>query len=115
MLNSRLISHLYINQVIQASKDDFPQVTIKDGLSLPFLFLSNDKARYDRMVALVEQMLSLNKKLAEAKTDHEKTSLQHQIDATDGRIDRLVYELYELTDEEADRTIMNMENYCENP
>jgi len=52
------------------------------------------------MVALVEQMLSLHKKLAEAKTDHEKTNLQRQIDAADRQIDRLVYELYELTDDE---------------
>ena len=59
-----------------------------------------DKARHDRMVALVEQMLSLHKKLAAANTDHEKTNLQRQIDAADGQIDRLVYELYELTDEE---------------
>jgi predicted nucleic acid-binding Zn-ribbon protein len=45
-------------------------------------------------------MLWLHKKLAEAKTDHDKTNLQRQIDATDRQIDRLVYELYELTDEE---------------
>ena len=59
-----------------------------------------DKARHDRMVALVEQMLSLHKKLAAANTDHEKTNLQRRIDAIDRRIDRLVYDLYELTDEE---------------
>jgi len=38
--------------------------------------------------------------LATAKTDHEKTSLQRQIDATDKQIDSLVYELYGLTSEE---------------
>jgi hypothetical protein len=52
------------------------------------------------MVALVEQMLSLHKNLAAANTDHEKTNLQRQIDATDRQVDRLVYERYELTDEE---------------
>ncbi len=52
------------------------------------------------MVSLVDQMLSLNKQLARAKTDQEKTALQRQIDATDRQIDRLVYELYELTEEE---------------
>ena len=52
------------------------------------------------MVQLVEQMLSLNKQLAEAKTGHEQTLLQRQIDATDKQIDKLVYELYELTEEE---------------
>jgi hypothetical protein len=31
---------------------------------------------------------------------HEKTVLQRQIESTDGEIDRLVYELYGLTEEE---------------
>ncbi len=52
------------------------------------------------MVALVDQMLSLNKKRIEVKTDHEKTALHRQIDATDRQIDQLVYELYGLTEEE---------------
>ena len=55
---------------------------------------------HDKMVQLVEQMLSLNKQLAEAKTGHEQTLLQRQIDATDKQIDKLVYELYGLTEEE---------------
>jgi type I restriction-modification system DNA methylase subunit len=59
-----------------------------------------DKARHDRMVPLVEQMLLLNKQLQTAKTDHEKTSLQRQIDLTDKQIDLLVYELYGLTEDE---------------
>jgi hypothetical protein len=59
-----------------------------------------DKARHDRMVELVERMLALHKQLAAAKTDHDKTALQRQIDATDRQIDRLVYELYGLTQDE---------------
>ena len=35
-----------------------------------------------------------------AKTDHEKSLIQRQIDATDKQIDQLVYELYSLTKEE---------------
>ena len=61
---------------------------------------TTDRERHDRMVALVEEMLSLHKQLAAARTDHEQTSLKRQIDATDRRIDRLVYDLYNLTDEE---------------
>ncbi|HET6460708.1 MAG TPA: hypothetical protein VFG29_07980 [Syntrophales bacterium] len=38
--------------------------------------------------------------MASAKTEHDKTALQRQIDATDRQIDRLVYELYELMGEE---------------
>ena len=59
-----------------------------------------DAARHDRMVALVEKMLNLNKRLAAAKAAHEKEVLAGMIDATDWQIDRLVYELYGLTEEE---------------
>ncbi len=42
-------------------------------------------------------MPSLHKQLESA---HEKTAGQRQIEATDQKIDRLVYELYELSDDE---------------
>jgi len=45
-------------------------------------------------------MLDLNKRLKDAKLEHEKTLLQRQIEATDAAIDALVYELYGLTEEE---------------
>jgi type I restriction-modification system DNA methylase subunit len=59
-----------------------------------------DKARHDKMVTLVDQMLSLYKQLAAAKTPDEKIRIQRQIDATDHQIDQLVYELYGLTEKE---------------
>ncbi len=59
-----------------------------------------DISRHDRMVNLVESMLSLHKEVSSAKTAHDKTVIQRQIDATDRQIDALVYELYDLTDEE---------------
>ncbi len=60
-----------------------------------------DIARHDRMVSLVERMLSLHKQLPEACTPHEKTAPESGlIEATDGQIDALVYELYGLTEEE---------------
>ena len=59
-----------------------------------------EKSRHDKIVSLVENMLDLNKRLALAQTQHEKTFLQRQIEATDRQIDQLVYELYELTEEE---------------
>ena len=59
-----------------------------------------DRARHERMVELVERMLALHRRLAAAQTPTEKTLLQRQIAATDEQIDRLVYELYNLTEEE---------------
>jgi hypothetical protein len=52
------------------------------------------------MVVLVEEMLALHRNHAAARTEHEQTSLKRQIDATDRQIDRLVYDFYDLTDEE---------------
>ncbi len=45
-------------------------------------------------------MLDLNKQLADAREPQTKTILQRQIETTDRQIDRLVYKLYELTEEE---------------
>jgi hypothetical protein len=45
-------------------------------------------------------MLGLHKQLASADSVAQKEIIQRQIDATDAEIDRLVYELYNLTPEE---------------
>ena len=45
-------------------------------------------------------MLGLHKKLGDAKLADEKRKLERQIEAVDGQIDRLVYELYGLSEEE---------------
>ncbi len=59
-----------------------------------------DKARHEKMVKLVDRMLSLHKKLDAAKVPGDRTRIQRQIDATDREIDALVYELYGLTEDE---------------
>lgn len=59
-----------------------------------------DKARHDKLVALVDKMLVLVPKLRAAKSDAERTTLQNAVTATDRQIDQLVYELYDLTPEE---------------
>jgi hypothetical protein len=97
VLNSRLVSHLYLGRVTQAVKDDFPQVTIADILALPFPDLRTDKARHDKMVALVEKMLKLHKDLAKTKSRAKKDAIQSEIEETDREIDSLVFELYGLT------------------
>ncbi len=59
-----------------------------------------DVARHDAMVKLVEQMLALHAQLAKARTSQDESSTRRQIAATDARIDKLVYELYDLSAEE---------------
>ena len=60
----------------------------------------SDKARHDQIVVLVERMLDLHQQLAAASVPQTKTILKRQIETTDRQIDRLVYELYGLTEAE---------------
>ena len=95
LLNSHLMFFYY--------RTTFPTLHVQNeelaSLPLPKINAS-DKARHDQMVALVEQMLALHQRLAAAKTPPEQTALARQITATDTEIDRLVYALYGLTDDE---------------
>ncbi len=59
-----------------------------------------DVFRHDQTVSLVNNMLELNKKLAESKVPQATEMLKRQIEFTDKQIDQLVYKLYDLTDEE---------------
>ncbi len=55
---------------------------------------------YRQLIALVQQMLELQKRLSKAKAADEKMSLEREMQQTDDQIDRLVYELYGLTEKE---------------
>ena len=60
-----------------------------------------DKARHDKMVALVGCMLELNKKKQSGKlAPSELDRLEREIASTDQEIDALVYDLYDITEEE---------------
>ena len=103
-MNSKLLS-LYGGLMLpNFGKETFPKLNPQDIKQLPTRTIDfsnpNDKARYDRMVDLVDQRLELNKQLAEAKEPQSKTILQRQIETTDRQIDQLVYELYGLTKDE---------------
>ncbi len=103
LFNSRLLTYYYQKIIPEVGKTFAEVKTVNVG-RLPIRTIDfsdpEDVARHDKMVKLVENMLDLNKRLAEAKTGHEKTLLSRQIEATDKQIDALVYELYGLSEEE---------------
>ena len=104
LLNSRLLSYLYINTSTIATKDDFRQTTLAEIRRLPVVVIKfsdpADRARHDEMVAKVDAMLEAKKQLAKAKTDKDKTYYENKCAALDRQIDRLVYDLYGLTEKE---------------
>lgn len=103
ILNSRLLD-FFLKKVSTTMRGGFFRYFTQFIEQLPIreINFSNraDKSRHDSMVTLVDQMLSLHKQLAAAKTSHGRTFLERQIEQTDRKIDRLVYALYDLTEEE---------------
>jgi hypothetical protein len=73
-----------------------------EQLPIRTLDLANggEKERHDHIVRLVEQMLQAKERLANAKTEAETNRLEMQCQSSDRQIDRAVYELYGLTEEE---------------
>lgn len=59
-----------------------------------------DVILHERMVKLVEQILQLHKDNKSARTPLDKELIQRQIEVTDKQIDKLVYELYDLSEDE---------------
>jgi len=103
LLNSHLLD-FYLKRISTTLRGGFFRYFTQYLEPLPIRTIDFDDpadvARHDRMVALVERMLDLHRRLAAAKLAHEKHLLQQQIDVTDKAIDALVYELYALTPEE---------------
>ena len=103
VLNSNLIS-VHLKGVCPPKLNDYIEFSAKAITSTPIpdIDMKNRslKKSHDTIVSLVDRMLALSRKLLNAQTDHSKTLLIRQIEATDRQIDRLVYDLYGLTDEE---------------
>jgi len=89
----RQISNLFRGGWITCTKQYFGELPIhKIDFSDPA-----DKAKHDRMVELVEQMLAARKQLAGAQSDKDKDFYTNRCDGLDRQIDTLVYDLYALT------------------
>ena len=100
ILNSKLIKFWLKNKGKMQGANY--QIDKEPLLNIPIVKNSSkqEKAQHDRMVQLVEQMLSVQKKLHTATSPSEKAIYQKDADGLDKKIDALVYELYGLTEEE---------------
>jgi len=87
VLASKFISYLYVNQSSIATKDDFRQTTLAELRKLPIPIISevNQKGIIDK----VTKIITLKKSDSNANTS-----------ALETEIDRMVYDLYGLTEEE---------------
>jgi len=103
VLNSELLQRLWTERFFDQRRT-FPKIkgTYLEQLPIRRIDFSDatDKSRHDEIVAKVEARLEAKKQLAKAKTDKDKTYYENKCAALDRQIDRLVYDLYGLTEEE---------------
>ena len=103
VLNSSLLDFFF--RLSFKDKDGaFPQVKVNKLRTVPCfspnLNQPTEKLRHDKLVQLVDKMLDLTSEMQAAKSETKKATLQNAITATDHEIDRLVYEMYGLTEDE---------------
>ncbi len=102
LINSKLFQFVYINCLV-TNKDSTPQLKKVDLDKFPvyiFDFSENQEVLiHNHIVTLAERMLKLNKEKQTAD-DSDRRHIEQYIAATDKEIDRIVYQLYDLTPEE---------------
>ena len=90
ILNSKLATFYHFNSSPKATKGAFPKILVKDINDFPFPNITSlNKDVTEEIESLVTQILALKK--VDTKAD---------ISTFESQIDRLVYKLYSLTDEE---------------
>ena len=94
ILNSNMGQYL-LNDIRGIKNKDINPDYLKDIL-IPNISKEDQKP----FIKLANKMLELNKQLSDCKTPHEKRLIEKQIEVTDNKINKLVYELYDLTEEE---------------
>jgi len=97
LMNSTMMDFAYT--FMNPEKDEaLAEVKKQHVENLP---IKTDRAKHDRIVALVERMLDLNKRRQSGGLPKaELARLEREIADTDAQIDDLVYDLYGITDEE---------------
>jgi hypothetical protein len=100
VLNSRVIACLWLERFFDRRRT-FPKIkgTYLKHLPVPTIEKGN-RHKHDQLVNLATSMTELRVRERGARTSHERTAIQRQIEATDRKIDHLVYELYGLTDDD---------------
>jgi adenine-specific DNA-methyltransferase len=103
IINSSLFVFLY-RTICMESGRVLAQVkpTILERLPIRVID-SNNKIEYDiyqKMISLVDQILTAKKLLQQAKTESDKSYLERKCETLDKQIDEIVFQLYGLTEEE---------------
>ena len=97
LFNSKLYTFIYRLYSLENGRI-LPQIKPAIVKKMPFINIEPDNQI--SLIKLSKELVDLNKNLLNCKTPKEKKILEMQIAKTDEKIDKLVYELYGLTEDE---------------
>lgn len=100
LLNSKLFQKIFELQNPQMVGKVFSEVKVIYVERLPIKEVSKNNKQHDEIEKFVIQLLQLNQQKAETKLDSKLSQIQGKIDYCEERINQIVYQLYELTEEE---------------
>lgn len=96
VLNSRAVTFFYKN-LSSVFRGGYLRYFTQYVVQIP---IPKDLVQNKTLKPFVEKLIALNTDMEESKNPNEKETLSRQIEVTDKQIDKLVYELYGLTEEE---------------
>jgi hypothetical protein len=103
LINSKLLDWWYQKLIPEIGRV-FAEVKVVNLEKLPIKLIDfknkNEEEYHNEITKLVEQILKLNNELQEQKLETARTQLVSRINYCEERINRVVYQLYELTEEE---------------
>ena len=104
IINSRLLAKYHSITSPKAKKGLFPKILVNDVRKLPVpvldLSIKADKTKHESIVSLVNQMLELTQKEIAEPNQQLKNMISRQIEGVDKAIDKAVYGLYNLSEDE---------------
>lgn len=104
IINSNLMNFYHGHKYLDLSKNLFQKILIQNCKKFPIKTINpknkNEVKQQAEIIKLVEQLLTFNRELKIATLADRAEQLKHRISFTEDKINQIICDLYELTDEE---------------
>jgi len=104
LLNSNLLNFYHGHKYLDLSKNLFQKILIQNCKKFPIRLIDYSKKNEillnNEIIKCGDELIKLNQIIVKRTLNSERTEIQAKIDYCEDRINKIVYELYDLTEEE---------------